>query len=396
MKDNLRVSFCGIQLENPCILASASPTQNKEGIAKAFRLGWAGAVTKTCAPDYLLTDDAPNRFGVLRSANGSIEGFENFEGLTQKSVEYWESTVRELKAEFPSKVVIASIMADVKREAWQDLARRMEAAGADALELNLSCPHFRLEDDMGASLGKSVENSALITAWVKGVVRIPVIAKLTPNVTDIQEVTVAVVKAGADAIATINTVQGMIGVDIDTFEPLPAVEGYTSFGGYSGNAVKPIGLRCVAQVAQVTKVPIHGIGGISKWQDIVEYYAVGSSCVQICTEVMLSGYQMITPLLEGLSEYVERKGLTSLNDITGLAVPKIRAREALNMNWYKRSTVVDPDSCTNCAKCYVSCNESGKNAISFVNKKVTINKEVCDGCSLCTHVCPHGVLELNK
>ncbi|MFA6075085.1 MAG: NAD-dependent dihydropyrimidine dehydrogenase subunit PreA [Negativicutes bacterium] len=395
MKNNLKVSFCGIQLENPCILASASPTQSKEGLAKAFKLGWAGVVTKTCTPNYLITEDAPNRFGVFRGADGSVEGFENFEGLTQKPVEYWEKTVSELKKEFPGKVVIASIMADVKREPWQDLARRMEAAGADAIELNLSCPHFRLEDDMGAAIGKSVENSALITAWVKGVVNIPVIAKLTPNVSDIQEVTASVVKAGADAIATINTVQGMIGVDIETLEPLPAVEGFSSFGGYSGNAVKPIGLRCVAQVAQVTDVPIHGIGGISKWQDIVEYYAVGASCVQICTEVMLSGYQIIKPMLEGLSEYVERKGLNSLNDITGVAVPKIRARERLNMKWHKRSTVVNPQNCTNCAKCYVSCNESGKNAISFVDKKVTVNDAQCDGCSLCTHVCPHGVLALS-
>jgi len=390
----LQTSFCGIQLENPCILSSASPTQSKESIAKALKLGWAGAVTKTCAPDKLLTADVANRFAVLRGADGEIAGFENIEGLTQKTATYWENAVCELKQEFPAKVIIASIMADSSRESWQNLARRMEAAGADALELNLSCPHFRLSDNMGAAIGKSEDRSATITAWVKEVVKIPVIVKLTPNVSNIQDVAAAVVKAGADALAAINTVQSLIGVDIDTFEPLPAVNGRSAFGGYSGSAVKPIGLRCVAQLAQITDVPIHGIGGIEKWQDIVEYFAVGASCVQICTAVMLNGYQIITPLLKGLEEYVERKGLRSLQEITGAALPKIVAREELNMQWSRQSTVVAPEKCTNCAKCLLVCSESGKAAIRFLDKKVTVDRNLCDGCSLCTHVCPHGVLAL--
>lgn len=390
----LQVSFCGIKLENPCILASASPTQSKEGIAKAFKLGWAGAVTKTCAPDHLLTPDASNRFAVLRNHDGNIEGFENIEGLTQKPVVYWENAIQELKREFPSKVIIASIMADESSKSWQDLARRMEAAGADALELNLSCPHFRLEDNMGASIGKDEENAAAITACVKEAVKIPVIVKLTPNVSSIQDVALAVVRAGADALTAINTIQVLMGVDIDTFEPLPTVNGYSAFGGYSGHAVKPIGLRCVAQIAQATVVPIHGVGGIAKWQDIVEYFAVGACCVQICTAVMLNGYQIITSLLKGLNEYAERKDIHNLTEITGAALPKIVAREHLNMKWRVYSTVVAPEKCTNCAKCHRSCTESGKAAIRFVDRKVTVDKERCDGCSLCTKVCPNGVLAL--
>ncbi len=396
MSTRLGVRFCNIELENPCILASASPTQSKEGIAKAFKLGWAGVSTKTCASNYLLTNESPNRFGVIRGTDEDILGFANFEGITRKPSEYWEKTIRELKSEFPNKVVIASIIAEVNREPWQNLAMRMEKAGADALEINLSCPHFRLDNAMGAAVGKDVENSAQIISWVKKVVRIPIIAKLTPNISYIQNMAKAVVEAGTDAIAAINTTQGLIGINIDTFEPLPTVDGHSTLGGYSGRAIKPIALRCVAQIAQAVNVPIIGIGGISKWQDIIEHYAVGSSSVQICTEVMLSGYQIITSLLKGLEEYVEKKNIINLLDITGKAVPKIIAREKLNMLWPVRAAVINPDKCTKCAKCLISCSESGQAAIQFIDGEISINNEICDGCSLCIHVCPYGVLKLQK
>ncbi len=394
MSIRLQSKFCGIELENPCLLASAPPTQSREGIAKALRLGWAGAVTKTCAPDDLITADTANRFAVLRGRDGSVVGLENIEGLTRKPLSYWENTVRELKREFPGKAIIASIMADTRREAWQDLARRMEAAGADALELNLSCPHFRIENNMGAALGKNEDTSAAITAWVKAVTKIPVIVKLTPNVSNIQTVAVAVQNAGADALAAINTVQCLMGVDIETFEPLPSVKGYSAFGGYSGSAVKPIGLRCMAQLAQATNLPLQGIGGIADWQDVVEYFAVGASAVQICTAVMLHGYGIITPLLAGLESYLKRKGIEQIGNITGAAIPKITAREKLDMHWKRQSSVIAPEKCTRCAKCLVACSECGQAAIRFVDKLVTIDSDRCDGCSLCTHVCPQGVLAL--
>lgn len=394
MNSKLQVEFCGIKLENPCLLASAPPTQNREGIAKALRLGWTGAVTKTCAPDDLITADTANRFAVLRGNDGSVIGLENIEGLTRQPLSYWENTVCDLKQEFPGKAIIASIMADTRREVWQDLARRMEASGADALELNLSCPHFRIENNMGAALGKSEDTSATITAWVKAVVKIPVIVKLTPNVSNIQTVAVAVQNAGADALAAINTVQCLTGIDIETFEPLPSVKGYSAFGGYSGSAVKPIGLRCVAQLAQATNLPLQGIGGIAGWQDVVEYFAVGASAVQLCTAVMLHGYGIITPLLAGLETYLERKGIQQIGNITGAAIPKITAREKLDMHWKRQARVVAPEKCTRCAKCLVACSECGQSAIRFVDKLVTIDSERCDGCSLCTHVCPQGVLAL--
>ena len=394
MTKRLQTSFCGIELENPCLLSSAPPTQRKEGIAAAFRMGWAGAVTKTCTAADLITGDAPRRFAVLRGRAGDITGFENIEGLSHYSIAYWEQAVRELKEEFPAKAVITSIMADGRRATWQELAQRMEAAGADALELNLSCPHFRTDQAMGAAMGKSADLSAEITAWVKEVAAIPIMVKLTPNVNDIAAIARAVVQAGADALAAINTVQVLMGVDIDTFEPLPSVDGTSAFGGYSGPAVKPIGLRCVAQVAQAVRVPIQGIGGITTWQDVVEYMAVGACCVQVCTAVMLNGYAIIGPILQGLEDYVARKGIDSLADITGAALAGITVRENLNMNWGVRSAPVRPDACVKCGRCLRICTESGKGAIRFADGKVTVDRTVCDGCSLCTHVCPLQVLAL--
>ena len=394
MTKPLQTSFCGIMLDNPCLLSSAPPTQRKEGIAAAFRLGWAGAVTKTCTAADLITGDAPRRFAVLRGRAGDITGFENIEGLSHYPIAYWERAVRELKEEFPAKAVIASIMADGRREAWQELARRMEAAGADALELNLSCPHFRTDQAMGAAMGKSVDMSADITTWVKEVAAIPVMVKLTPNVSDIGDIARAVVQAGADALAAINTVQVLMGVDIDTLEPLPAVDGNSAFGGYSGAAVKPIGLRCVAQVAQAVRVPIQGIGGIAGWQDVVAYMAVGACCVQVCTAVMLNGYGIIRPILQGLEDYVARKGLDNLNAVTGAALAGITARERLHMNWGVRSAPVRPEACVKCGRCAAVCAESGQGAISMADGRVAVDRAVCDGCSLCTHVCPHQVLTL--
>ena len=392
--EQLQTSFCGIKLENPCLLSSAPPTQKKEGIAAAFRLGWAGAVTKTCTAHDLISGDTPRRFAVLRGRAGDVMGFENIEGLSHYPLSYWEQAIWELKEEFPAKVVIASIMADNRRDIWQDLARRMEVAGADALELNLSCPHFRADQGMGAATGKSVDLSTEITAWVKEVTSIPVIVKLTPNVSDIGEIARGVVHAGADALAAINTVQALMGIDIDTFEPLPSVDGHSAFGGYSGQAVKPIGLRCVAQLAQTVRVPIHGIGGITTWQDVVEYITVGASCVQICTAVMLNGYGIIKPILAGLQEYMSRKGIEKLSGVTGAALPNITVRERLNLNWGVRSAPMRPELCIKCGRCAVVCAESGKAAIRFVDGNVTVDRAICDGCSLCTHICPSQVLTL--
>lgn len=391
---DLRVTVGTLQFENPFILASAPPTADGIFIRRAFDLGWAGAVIKTVKPDEMSIEDVSPRFGVLRDGKGSIIGFENFELVSKRDTAYWIDEIRKLKKEYPEKVLIASIMADIKEESWQNLSRAMEAAGADALELNFSCPHGMPERGIGAAIGQDAHISSMITGWVKQAAGIPVIVKLSPNVTDIRGIAGAVQEAGADALAAINTVQSLIGVDIETLEPLPSVGGFSTYGGYSGLAVKPIGLRCVSQISQSAKIPVYGIGGISRWQDAVEYIAVGAGAVQVCTEVMLNGFAVIQPMLKGLEAYMQRKGIKNLSEICGLASRKMVSHESLSRRTVARAEIVDTGACIVCKKCATACSESGYKAIYSAQDSVAIDPDKCDGCSLCSIVCPRQIIEM--
>lgn len=392
---DLAVKMGRLCFENPYILASAPPTADGNFIRRAFALGWAGAVIKTVKPDDLVIEDVSPRFSVLKDRQGSIIGFENFELVSKKSVAYWVEEIKQIKAEFPTKMLIASIMADRSSEAWQRLALELELAGADALELNFSCPHGMPEKGIGSAIGQDAAIAAEITGWVKAVATIPVIVKLSPNVTDIGLVALAVERAGADAIAAINTVQCLVGVDLDKLEPLPSVAGVSTYGGYSGRAVKPIGLRCVAQIFQSVSIPVCGMGGIATWQDAVEYMALGAGAVQVCTEVMLNGLAIITPLLAGLSAYLAKKGLTGLSGVHGVAAAKLVAHERLSRRRVVRAGIIDEAACILCKKCITACSDSGYEAIATVQGRITIDENKCDGCSLCSLVCPKQIIGMN-
>jgi len=393
-ESKLGLRIGNIQLENPFLLASGPPTAEGDFIRKAFGLGWAGAVTKTINPDHLEVSDVSSRFGVLRSGDGEIVGFENIELISKKSVAYWQTEIERTKKEYPRKALIASIMADREKESWQTLASQMERAGVDALELNFSCPHGMPEQGLGSAIGQNAEITAAITRWVKEAVKIPVIPKLSPNVTDIQMIARAAVNAGADMLAAINTVQCLIGVDLDSLNPLPSVDGYSTFGGYSGYAIKPIGLRCVAQIAQSVTVPIMGMGGINTWRDAAEYMAVGAGAVQLCTEVMVKGVGIIRSLLEGFRKYLVQKGLESPEALIGAAAKKLGSHEQLNRRYSLRATWAAPEECTECGRCVSSCGESGYQAISLQDHQITIDTERCDGCSLCGYVCKTGAIKM--
>lgn len=393
---NLGVAFGALHLENPFILASAPPTAEGNSIRKAFDLGWAGAVIKTIKPDEMEIKDVSPRFSILKDRTGAIIGFENFELVSKKNIAYWTNEIRTIKKDYPEKILIASIIADLQEESWTKLAREMEQAGADALELNFSCPHGMPEKGIGSAIGQNPNISAKITSWVKNAVMIPVIVKLSPNVSSIATIAMAVQTAGADAIAAINTVQCLAGVDIETFEPLPNVDGFSTYGGYSGFAVKPIGLRCVSQIFQCVNVPIYGIGGIRQWQDAVEYIAVGAGAVQICTEVMLNGFSIIKPMLQGLEQYMQRKGIMSMEEICGLASQKIISHQSLNRKFLAKAEIVDAPQCILCQKCVTACSESGYRAITASEQGIIIDENKCDGCSLCSFVCPREIIKMRS
>jgi dihydropyrimidine dehydrogenase (NAD+) subunit PreA len=386
MVADLSVEFAGLRLTNPFMLASAPPAANGEMIQRAFDAGWGGAVTKTIALEPAV--DVQPRLASLAMGK-KVVGLENIELISQRQLCSWLNDLEEIKSRYADHILFASLMGAVVREEWHSLIRQIQEAGVDGLELNFGCPHGMPEKGMGSAQGQDPAIAAEITRWATEVATVPVMVKLTPNVTDIVQIGRACEAAGADAISAINTVSVLMGVDLDRLEPLPSVGGTTSFGGYSGAAVKPIGLRCIAQLAKGTSLPLSGIGGIGGWQDAAEYVLAGASTVQVCTAIMLRGYRIVDRMKKGLSDYMDEKGFGSVGEMRGYVLPKITAHEELNFA-HKVVASIDEALCTKCGLCYTACLDGGWQAIEMESREVfpRVLANKCDGCSLCTHVCP--------
>lgn len=393
---SLATTLGTLNLKNPFLLASGPPTASGEQIRHAFRLGWGGAVVKTIFPDSMQIVDVSPRFAAWKSDTAELLGFENIELLSKKNVSYWTGEIAAIKSEYPDHVLIASIMASPDLSEWQELAGRVQDAGADAIELNVSCPHGMPERGIGAAIGQHLDLVSEVTRAVRKVAKVPLVVKLTPNVTDILPVAQAAVDAGADILAAINTVQCLMGIDLETLEPRPSVAGHSTYGGYSGPAVKPIGLRVCSQIAQEFNVPLMGIGGISRWQDAAEYIAAGASAVQVCTAVMWEGAGIIHGMNTGLSGYLAGKKFGGVGELTGRALSRIGAHASLSRTEKSVATAGFPERCTSCGHCVTACRDGGYHAISLDNRQVVIDAERCDGCSLCSHVCPEGVIVMQR
>lgn len=388
----LKTSILGIEFENPFLLASAPPTAAIDSIDKAFEIGWGGAVLKTITPDDLEMIEASPRYATIKE-KGKVICLQNIELLSHKTIQYWVDGIKYLKKKHPSKVIIASIMAPVQREEWQKLIKTLNETPIDAFELNFSCPHGMPERNIGMAIGTSAEVSILITSWVKAVAKKPVFVKLTPNVTNINWIANAVERAGADGFSAINTVQSFMGINLDTLQPILNIDGYSTFGGLSGEAVKPIGFRCVAQLRQNSDLPILGMGGISGWEDAAQYIALGSDAVQVCTEVMINGYGIINGLKSGLLNYLETKGFNNISELKNIAISKITSHEKLNKKSHLYPAI-DKEKCVSCGKCAKICSESEYNALNLDKDCLKLNKESCAGCSLCSHVCPKEAIKM--
>jgi dihydropyrimidine dehydrogenase (NAD+) subunit PreA len=387
---DLSVDFVGMHFPNPFMLASAPPTRTAEMIIRAFAAGWGGAVTKTIAPDPVI--DLQPRLQPLRHKRRKI-GMENIELTTQLTLQEWQQEISEIKATYPNRPLWASIMGAMEEESWQRIAEAVQEAGADAFELNVSCPHGMPSKGMGAFIGQSDKMTGEVVSWVKKVAKVPVIVKLTPNVTDIAFVAKAAKENGADALAATNTVLGLIGVELDTLTPLPSVNGVSTYGGYSGPGIKPIALRCVAQISKATGLPVSGLGGLNTWQDAAEFMAVGATTVQVCTAVMWEGYGIIDKLTNGLEAYMDKKGFTDLHPIIGAALPKIVDFPEMPLDPRVKASV--DDSCNGCMLCISACSDGGFQAITGMKgEKITIDGDLCDGCSLCVMVCPLGSITM--
>ena len=389
---SLACSFLGIDLENPFLLASAPPTASIKSIELAFELGWAGAVLKTITPDDLAMHEVSPRYGFWWK-HKQLLALQNIELLSHESVASWIEGIKYLKKKFPRKVIIASIMAQGELSAWQALVQALNAAPLDAYELNFSCPHRMPEHGIGMAIGTHAEISQKITAAVKAVAKKPVLVKLTPNVADIVAIAQAVLAAKADGLVAINTFPGFLGIDLATLQPLLNIHGQTAFGGLSGPWLKPLGLRYVAQLGQNFAVPLLGTGGISTWEDAAQYIAVGADAVQICTEVMLHGYEIIQGLTKGLSDYLARQGFNHLADLKRIALNKITSHEALNRDQVLHPQI-DPTKCSLCGHCVKICAHNGHDALEKKAGKISCDEKLCVGCGLCPQVCPRGAISL--
>jgi dihydropyrimidine dehydrogenase (NAD+) subunit PreA len=397
-KNPLEIDFIGLSFKNPFILSSAPPTMDPRHILRAAKLGWGGAVMKTVTE--IPTVDPRTRLGVLRR-DGKPIGMNNIELLSRESLDTWtKEWIPKIKNEAPKDFIfIASMMSGPEPEGWTALAETMSNTGADAIEMNVSCPHGSPEEHMGAFIGQDPSLVEAVTKAAKKGTDLPIIVKLTPNVTDIVPIAQAAVRGGADAISAINTVESLIGIDIETATPLPIAYGddkkeqLSTYGGFCGPAVKPLGLRFVSQIAKAfPDIPISGIGGIEDWSSAVEYLMVGSSTLQICTAAMWYGFSIIKDLTKGLTAFMKRKGYATLDSMVGEALPKITTWAALSKLPPVVACVID-EKCTGCKECVIACADGGYLAIQMRDKVAVINAEKCDGCGLCQIVCRDDAIE---
>jgi len=391
---DLNVDFCGFDLINPFLLASAPPTGTGAMIRRAYQAGWAGAVTKTLVMNASQVTNVTPRLASLSfpcepGEPRRIFAFENIELVTDRRLEVWLKEIVELRKEFPDRLTIASIMDDAsKPDGWREMARRCQTAGAQAIEINMSCPHGMPERGMGMAIGQDPEIAGQVTRWVKEATELPVLAKMTPNITDLTVPAGECLQAGADALTAVNTVASIAGVDLESLIPLPNVWGSSTIGGLSGPAIKPIALRAVAALAQAFEAPVSGVGGVTTWRDAAEFLLLGANHVQICSSVMARGYGLVDKLTEGLDDYMEQMGFSSVGQMTGLALKNLKKFQDLDG---ERRVVahINADLCTACDACRVSCLDSGRQAIlKRRGAGYEVNAKKCTGCSLCFHICP--------
>ncbi|NOX69718.1 MAG: NAD-dependent dihydropyrimidine dehydrogenase subunit PreA [Gammaproteobacteria bacterium] len=390
---DLTSEFAGIQSPNPFWLASAPPTDKAYNVNRAFEAGWGGVVWKTLGEDPPVVNVSGPRYSTMFSNERRVIGLNNIELITDRPLQINLDEMRQIKKDWPDRALIASVMLPMNEKTWAKYIPIIEDTGADGFELNFGCPHGMSERGMGAAVGQVPEYIQMATEWAKKYARVPVIVKLTPNVTNILPVAHAAANGGADAVSLINTVNSIMRVNYDTLTMYPTTDGMGSHGGYCGAAVKPIALHMVAEIArnaETANVPISGIGGIGDWRDAVDFLALGASNVQVCTAAMVYGFKIIDDLTSGLSDFIDAKNLHTVSALVGKAVPSVTDWQHLNLNYVEKA-VIDQDLCIKCGRCHIVCEDTSHQAITHTVKGercFEVIDEECVGCNLCVSICP--------
>lgn len=391
---DLTCTIAGIKSINPFWLASAPPTDKYINVVRAFQAGWGGVVWKTLGEDPPVIN-VSSRYGAHKDQKGGMIGINNIELISDRPLEQNLAEIRQVRKEWPDRVIIGSMMAQVEESSWKELAIKIAESGVHGIELNLGCPHGMCERGMGSSIGQVPEMIEETTRWVREATNLPVFTKLTPNITNILWAAEAAKRGGAHAVSLINTVNSIVSVDLDVMAPNPVVGGKGSHGGYCGAAVKPIALNMVAEIARSADtqgLEISAIGGIETWRDAAEFIALGADGLQVCTAAMLYGFRIVDDMIDGLSNYMDQKGYQTINDFKGLAVKNTVDWNALNIN-FDTKALIDPDSCIECGRCHIACEDTSHQAISFDvaadGKRIfTVDDDECVGCNLCAMICP--------
>lgn len=396
IKKDLSIDFLGVHFENPFCLSSSPVGNCYEMCKNAYDAGWGGIVYKTLSPDHFVVDEVSPRFAQLTKEDTPFIAFKNMEQLAEHPLAQDLDAMRRLKKEYPNKVLIASIMGETPQD-WTDLAKLVTAAGADMIELNFSCPQMT-SHTMGSDVGTNPELCKSNCTAVKRGTDLPVLAKMTPNITTMIPVVKACLAGGADGISSINTVKSITDVDLDNKVALPNINGKSAVSGLSGKSVKPIALRFLQQIrsaAGLEQLPVSGIGGIETWEDAAEFILLGASTLQVTTAIMQYGYRIIDDLTNGLMHYMDEQHVDHLKDLVGIANKNIVPTNQLDRD-YKVYPKIDWDKCIGCGRCFISCQDGAHQAMGWDDDKrlPTFDQSKCVGCQLCALVCPVGAIKL--
>jgi dihydropyrimidine dehydrogenase (NAD+) subunit PreA len=389
---NLTTNFVGIKSPNPFWLASAPPTDKEYNVVRAYKAGWGGVVWKTLGSEGppVVNVNGP-RYGAIWGADRRLLGLNNIELITDRPLEINLQEIKKVKRDWKDRAMVVSLMVPCDEESWKAILKRVEETEADGVELNFGCPHGMAERGMGSAVGQVPEYIEMVMRWVKQHSRMPCIVKLTPNITDIRGPAEAAKRGGADAVSLINTINSITSVNLDTFSPEPMIDGKGTHGGYCGPAVKPIALNMVAEIARSAAtrgLPISGIGGVTTWRDAAEFMALGAGNVQVCTAAMTYGFGIIKEMTAGLSLYMDQKGMTSVDDLVGRAVPNVTDWQYLNLNYVTKAKI-NQDLCISCGRCFAACEDTSHQAISMSPERVfEVMDDECVACNLCVNVCP--------